>query len=101
MLEKAALPADKKWGELGRTGLNKLVNLLTNDVYAVNGQTRFREEFVTCGGVSLESIDFNTMQSKVCENLYFAGEVMDIDGLTGGYNIQAAWTTAFIAAKLN
>jgi predicted flavoprotein YhiN len=56
---------------------------------------------VTCGGVSLDSIDGKTMQSKVCENLYFAGEILDIDGITGGYNFQAAWTTAFIAGKLN
>lgn len=101
LLEKSALPPGKKWGELGKTGLNRLASLLTNDSYAVKGRTKFREEFVTCGGVSLESIDFNTMQSKVCRNLYFAGEVMDIDGITGGYNFQAAWTTAFIAAKLN
>jgi len=100
LLEKCDLPANKKWGEIGKTGLNKLVNVLTNDVYTVQGRTQFRDEFVTCGGVSLESIDFNTMQSKVCKNLYFAGEVMDIDGITGGYNFQAAWTTAFIAAKL-
>ena len=77
-----------------------MVNVLTNDVYSVKGKTTFREEFVTCGGVSLKSIDFNTMQSKVCKNLYFAGELMDIDGITGGYNFQAAWTTAFIAGKL-
>lgn len=101
LLKKIGLSTDKKWGELGKKGLNKLVNVLTNDVYSVKGKTSFREEFVTCGGVSLESIDFNTMQSKVCKNLYFAGEVMDIDGITGGYNFQAAWTTAFIAGKLN
>ncbi len=101
LLEKSDLPTSKKWGELGKIGLNRLVSVLTNDVYSVKGRTQFRDEFVTCGGVSLESIDFNTMQSKVCENLYFAGEVMDIDGITGGYNFQAAWTTAFIAAKLN
>ena len=100
LLEKSDSPANKKWGELGKTGLNRIVNVLTNDVYAVRGQTRFKEEFVTCGGVSLESIDLNTMQSKVCKNLYFAGEVLDIDGMTGGYNFQAAWTTAFIAARL-
>ncbi|MDA3902175.1 MAG: NAD(P)/FAD-dependent oxidoreductase [Desulfuromusa sp.] len=101
LLEKSELPTNKKWGEIGKTGLNKLVNVLTNDVYSAKGKTQFKDEFVTCGGVSLESINFNTMQSKVCENLYFAGEVMDIDGITGGYNFQAAWTTAFIAAKLN
>jgi len=101
LLVKSFLSAEKKWGELGKTGLNRIVNVLTNDVYVVQGQTQFRDEFVTCGGVNLESIDFNTMQSKVCENLYFAGEVLDIDGITGGYNFQAAWTTAFIAAQLN
>jgi predicted Rossmann fold flavoprotein len=101
LLKKSDLSAKKKWGELGKKGLNKLVSVLTNDVYSVKGRTSFREEFVTCGGVSLESIDFNTMQSKVCKNLYFAGELMDIDGITGGYNFQAAWTTAFIAGKLN
>ena len=100
LLEKIDLSEKKKWGELGKNGLNKLVAVLTNDIYSVDGKTTFKEEFVTCGGVSLASIDINTMQSKVCKNLYFAGEVMDIDGITGGYNFQAAWTTAFIAAKL-
>jgi hypothetical protein len=101
LLEKSDLSAKKKWGELGKKGMNKMVNVLTNDVYSVEGKTSFKDEFVTCGGVSLESIDITTMQSKVCKNLYFAGEVMDIDGITGGYNFQAAWTTAFIAGKLN
>ncbi len=100
LLEKSELSAKKKWRELGKKGMNKLVNVLTNDVYSVNGITNFKEEFVTCGGVSLRSIDFNTMQSRVCKNLYFAGELMDIDGITGGFNFQAAWTTAFIAGKL-
>jgi len=101
LLDKSDFSAKKTWGELGKKGMNKLMNVLTNDIYSVNGKTSFKEEFVTCGGVSLESIDFNTMQSKVCKNLYFAGEIMDIDGITGGYNFQAAWTTAFIAGKLN
>ncbi|MFT5368679.1 MAG: putative Rossmann fold flavoprotein [Candidatus Latescibacterota bacterium] len=101
LLEKSDLPVDKKWGELGKGGMNKLVNVLTHDVYSVNGKTTFKEEFVTCGGVSLESIDFNTMQSKVCKNLYFAGELIDVDGITGGYNFQAAWTTGFIAGQLD
>ncbi len=100
LLKKSELPLKKRWGELGKKGANKLVSLLTNDIYAVKGKTTFKEEFVTCGGVSLESIDFSTMQSKVCPNLYFAGEVMDIDGITGGYNFQSAWTTGFIAGKL-
>ena len=100
LLEKVGLDDKKKWNELGKKGLNKLINILTSDVYLVRGKTTFRDEFVTCGGVSLKSIDIETMQSRVCENLYFAGELLDIDGITGGYNLQAAWTTAFIAAKL-
>ncbi|MDP8219282.1 MAG: NAD(P)/FAD-dependent oxidoreductase [Candidatus Theseobacter exili] len=101
LIEKSDSSAMKKWGELGKKGLNKLVNVLTNDVYAVRGKTTFKEEFVTCGGVSLQSIDLNTMQSKVCKNLYFAGEILDIDAITGGYNLQSAWTTGFLAGKLN
>jgi len=100
LLEKSKLPENKTWGELGKKGLNKLMSVLTNDEYAVKGQTTFREEFVTCGGVSLESVDLNTMQSKVCKNLYFAGEILDIDAITGGFNFQSAWTTGFIAGKL-
>lgn len=100
LLKKSELPEQKKWCELGKKGINKLNNTLTNDIYSVKGKSTFREEFVTCGGVSLQSIDLNTMQSKVCKNLYFAGEVLDIDAITGGYNLQAAWTTGFIAGKL-
>lgn len=101
LLEKNNFPHGKKWGELGKKGINKLTTVLTNDEYTVKGKTTFKEEFVTCGGVSLDSIDFNSMQSKVCNNLYFAGEILDIDAITGGYNFQAAWTTAFIAGQLN
>jgi len=101
LLDKCEFANTKKWNELGKKGLNKLVNVLTNDIYPVKGKTTFKEEFVTCGGISLESVNFITMESKVCKNVYFAGEILDIDGITGGYNFQAAWTTAFIAAKLN
>jgi len=101
LLQKIELPAQKRWSELGKKGINKLVTVLTNDIYQVKGKTTFKEEFVTCGGVSLSSIDFRTMQSKVVPNLYFAGEVMDVDGITGGYNFQSAWTTGFIAGQLN
>ena len=100
LVEKCEIPLEKKWGELGKKNLNKLITVLTNDVYAVKGKTTFKEEFVTCGGVCLESVDMNTMQSKVCKNLYFAGEILDIDAITGGYNFQAAWTTGFIAGGL-
>jgi len=100
LLKKCDFPANKKWNELGKKGLNKLITILTNDIYQVKGKTTFKEEFVTCGGVSLESINSKTFESKVCKNLYFAGEVMDLDGITGGYNFQSAWTTGFIAGKL-
>lgn len=100
LIEKTEFPADQLWGNIGKKGVNKIVEFLTNDVYAVSGKTTFKEEFVTCGGVSLEDIEVKTMQSKVVKNLYFTGEVMDIDGITGGYNFQAAWTTGFIAGKL-
>lgn len=100
LVEKCEISLEKKWGELGKKNLNKLMTVLTNDVYAVKGKTTFKEEFVTCGGVSLESVDMNTMQSKVSKNLYFAGEILDIDAITGGYNFQAAWTTGFIAGGL-
>lgn len=101
LLNKSAITADKKWSELGKKGINKLTNILTNDIYEVKGKSTFRDEFVTCGGVGLESINMNSMQSKLHKNLYFAGEVLDIDAITGGFNFQAAWTTGFIAAQLS
>jgi hypothetical protein len=101
LLEKVELNQNKKWGDLSGKNINKIVSVLTNDIYAVRGKTTFRDEFVTCGGVSLNEIDFKSMQSKKVKNLYFAGEVLDIDAITGGYNFQAAWTTGFIAGKLS
>ncbi|HRH64494.1 MAG TPA: NAD(P)/FAD-dependent oxidoreductase [Bacteroidia bacterium] len=99
LLEKANIDAQSKWADLSKKQGNKLAELLCNDTYQAKGKTTFKEEFVTCGGVSLNDIDFNTMQSKMCPNLYFAGEILDVDGVTGGFNFQAAWTTAWIAAK--
>jgi predicted Rossmann fold flavoprotein len=101
LLEKIIIPHDKTWSSIGKKHLNQLINILTNDEYSISGRTTFRDEFVTCGGVSLSSIDLKTMQSKVVPNLYFAGEILDIDGITGGYNFQNAWTSGFIAAKLS
>ncbi|MEZ4888130.1 MAG: NAD(P)/FAD-dependent oxidoreductase [Chitinophagales bacterium] len=100
LLHKSDCAPTKRWLDLSKKNIHKLVAVLAHDVYSVSGKTTFKEEFVTCGGVSLKSINFDTMESKVCKNLYFAGEVMDIDGITGGYNFQAAWTTGFIAGKL-
>lgn len=100
LIKKLSINSNKKWKDLGNKELNKITNVLTNDIYQVNGKTTFKEEFVTCGGVSLNSINMNTMKSKIVKNLYFAGEVIDVDGITGGYNFQAAWTTGYIAAQL-
>ena len=76
-----------------------LLNCLQQDEYNVKGKTTFKEEFVTCGGINLSEVDFKTMQSKIVPNLFFTGEVLDIDGVTGGFNFQNAWTTAWIAAN--
>lgn len=100
LLEKCELPAEKKWKEVGSKGKNRLINLLTNDEYSIKGKTTFREEFVTCGGVSLDDVNIRTMESKRVPGLYFAGEVLDIDAITGGYNLQNAWTTGFVAGLL-
>lgn len=100
LLEKVQINSDTPWIELSKKNRNKLVNVLLNDVYAVSGKTTFKEEFVTCGGISLSDVDMKSMQSRICRDLYFAGEVLDIDGITGGFNFQAAWTTGYIAGKL-
>lgn len=100
LINKIEIREDIAWGEMGSKSINRLVNILINDVYKVKGKTTFKEEFVTCGGVRLSNIDVKTMQSKVVNGLYFAGEVLDIDGITGGFNFQAAWTTGFVAGQL-
>jgi len=100
LLARAEVPADAVWLDLGKKAKNKLVNTLLNDVYEVRGKTTFKEEFVTCGGVVLGEVDFATMQSRAVPGLYFAGEVLDVDGVTGGFNFQAAWTTGFVAGRL-
>ncbi|HWY11522.1 MAG TPA: NAD(P)/FAD-dependent oxidoreductase [Bacteroidia bacterium] len=99
LLEKAEIPPQKPWIELGKKQQNKLAQILTNDVYNMKGKTTFKEEFVTSGGVNLKEIDFKTMQSKLMPNLFFCGEVLDIDGITGGFNFQNAWSTAWVAAS--
>lgn len=99
LLQKASLDSGKPWAELGRKGLYKLVETLTNDIYLITGKGVFRDEFVTCGGVGLDCIHLQTLESKICPNLFFAGEVLDIDAVTGGFNLQAAWTTGFVAGN--
>ena len=96
---KAGLRPDIRWAELGSKGLNRLVSTLTQDTYAIAGKTKFREEFVTCGGVALSGVNLNTLESKVRPGLYFAGEALDVDAVTGGFNLQAAWSTAALVAQ--
>ena len=91
--------SEGKWLSLNKKEMNRLSNMLTNDEYQIAGRAPFKDEFVTCGGVSLQSINPSTLESKTHPRLYFAGEVLDIDGVTGGFNFQAAWTTAFVVAK--
>lgn len=99
LLSKGGLDEGKRWAELGRKGFNRLVEQLTNDRYEMTGKGSFKDEFVTCGGISLSEIDLNTMESKRCPHLFFAGEVLDIDGITGGFNLQAAWTTGYLVGQ--
>lgn len=96
LLRKAGLAEDKKWAELGRKGINRLTEVLTNDHHQMTGKGAFKEEFVTCGGIALSNIQPNTLESKACPHLFFAGEVLDIDAITGGFNLQAAWTTGYV-----
>ena len=100
LLSKIEISSEKKWNEVGKKRFRQLVNILTQDTFKVSGKTTFKEEFVTCGGIDLSEIDLKTMQSKIAKNIYFAGEVIDVDAITGGYNFQAAWSSGFVAGKL-
>lgn len=98
LLKRSGIKTDLKCAELGKTALNRLVNTLTNDRYEIAGKCKFQPGFVNSGGVCLDEINFNTLEHKTLKGLFFAGEVLDIDAITGGFNLQAAWTTAYIAA---
>ena len=88
-----------RWTEMNKKDVNRLVNVLLNDTYQIAGRAPFKDEFVTCGGVSLKAVNPSTLESRHVPHLYFAGEVLDIDGITGGFNFQAAWTTAYTVAS--
>lgn len=98
LIERSQVNPQLRWGELQRKGLNKLINTLTADIRRVDGKCRFKEEFVTCGGVSLKNVNHSTLESKDHDGLYFAGEVLDVDAVTGGFNLQAAWTMGHTVA---
>jgi predicted Rossmann fold flavoprotein len=97
LLERAGLGADRPWGEVGKKGQGRLLETLKATELAIEGKSTFKEEFVTCGGVNLAEVDFKTMASRLVPGLFFAGEVLDIDGVTGGFNFQACWTTGRLA----
>jgi predicted Rossmann fold flavoprotein len=99
LVAAAGIAKEQLWAELARQTINRLANELALGKFTIQGKGEFKEEFVTCGGVTLKEVDFQTMQSRVCPGLYLAGEVLDIDGLTGGFNFQSAWTTAWIAGQ--
>ncbi len=99
LLNRAGLREDIRWAELGSKGLNRLVAVLTADSYEITGRAKFKEEFVTAGGVSMSAVDPSTLESRRCPGLFFAGEVLDIDALTGGFNLQAAWSTGILVAR--
>ena len=99
LLQQSAVNENLRWADLPAKEQNKLIKNICAQEFAVSGKTTFKEEFVTAGGVALEEVDANTMQSKILPNLFFSGEVLNIDGVTGGFNFQSAWTTGYIAAK--
>ena len=99
LLRRAKLEGGMRWGALGDRERGRLVNVLAGDMYHVVGKNRFKEEFVTCGGVALSCLKYDTLETKSHRGLFFAGEAMDVDAVTGGFNLQAAWTTGYVAAQ--
>ncbi|MCW3113854.1 MAG: hypothetical protein JWR18_2250 [Segetibacter sp.] len=100
LLNESGINEDIRWADLPGKEQNKLIKNLTAQEFEVKGKTTFKEEFVTCGGIKLSEVDANTMQSKLAPNVFFAGEILDVDGITGGFNFQHAWTSGWIAAKV-
>lgn len=99
MVQASGIPEDVQWANLSKPHLQNLAGQLTQARFSVDGKSTFKEEFVTAGGIDLKEIDFKTMRSKLHDNLYFAGEIVNIDAITGGFNFQNAWTGGFLAAK--
>ena len=99
LLSNLKINEQLKWAEISKNELNSLVKSLTMSIYCINSRGPFGEEFVTAGGVSLKEINFKTMESKICKGLFFAGEVLNIDGVTGGFNFQHCWTSGWVAGK--
>ena len=98
LLGKARIDVQKRWYELSQRDLNRLCSILIADTYMIEGKGQYKEEFVTCGGIDLASINISTLEARRHPGLYFAGELLDVDGITGGFNLQAAWSMAAVAA---
>lgn len=98
LVVRAGVRLEQRWSEVGRKQLNRLVAVLSADTYSVEGQSRHKEEFVTCGGVSTNNLNLNTLEAKNHPGLYLAGEVLDVDAITGGFNLQAAWSMGYVIA---
>ncbi|MEM7592591.1 MAG: NAD(P)/FAD-dependent oxidoreductase [Cyanobacteria bacterium P01_A01_bin.83] len=99
LVKYVGIKPEKVWSEISKKELNKLAAEIIQGQYEIKGKGVFKDEFVTCGGISLKEVNFKTMESKKCPGLYFAGEILDIDGVTGGFNFQSAWTTSWIAGQ--
>ncbi|KPQ33917.1 MAG: putative oxidoreductase with FAD/NAD(P)-binding domain YhiN [Phormidesmis priestleyi Ana] len=99
LLSRIGIEAEQTWANLSKKQINQLVTELSQGRYEVGGKGMFKDEFVTCGGVKLKEVNFKTMESSQCEGLYLAGELLDIDGITGGFNFQSAWTTGWLAGQ--
>ena len=96
---RIGINTEDRWADMSKVTLNKLVQEITQGEYLISGKGAFKEEFVTCGGVNLKEVNFKTMESKLVPGLHFAGEILDIDGITGGFNFQSAWTTGYLAGQ--
>ena len=99
LIGRIGISETKRWNEIGKKDFNRMVQLLKADTYAIDGKGQFKDEFVTCGGVALTELDPNTLECKKHPRLYFAGEVTDVDAVTGGFNLQAAWTMGYVVAQ--
>jgi hypothetical protein len=99
LVSRAEVDPERRWAELSKLQVQALLRELHQGRYQIQGKSIFKDEFVTCGGVRLQEVDFKTMQSRLCPGLFFAGEVLDIDGVTGGFNFQSAWTTGWLAGQ--
>jgi hypothetical protein len=98
-LEMASIPIDKRWADISNKEIHELTQQLVHATYNIQGKTTYKEEFVTCGGIPLSEVNPDTLESTIVPKLHFVGEVLDIDGITGGFNFQAAWTNGWLAAQ--